>query len=113
MISTSSAEESLGLKRWLADNGYQIPEKAEAILEPYLKSDMKFFVAKVNLEEYGQSDYQNLRPIQIRYNHPRFMLPIRLGMANAKGSQDLIVYAMTPRGRVEATNYQTVDILQF
>ena len=105
-----SAEESLGLKRWLTDNGYQIPEKAEAILEPYLKSDMKFFVAKVNLEEYGQSDYQNLRPIQIRYNHPRFMLPIRLGMANAKGSQDLIVYAMTPRGRVEATNYQTVDI---
>ncbi len=105
-----SAEESLGLKRWLTDNGYQIPEKAEAILEPYLKSDMKFFVAKVNLEEYSQSDYHNLRPIQIRYNHPRFMLPIRLGMANARGSQDLIVYAMTPKGRVEATNYQTVDI---
>ena len=105
-----SAQESQGLKRWLTDNGYQIPEKAEAILEPYLKSDMKFFVAKVNLEEYGQSDYQNLRPIQIRYNHPRFMLPIRLGMANANGSQDLIVYAMTPKGRVESTNYQTVDI---
>ena len=36
------------------------------------------------------------------------MLPIRLGMANADGDQDMIVYAFTKKGRAEVTNYRTV-----
>ena len=43
-----SATESSGLKNWLTDNGYKIPEKANEVLTPYIKDDMKFFVAKVN-----------------------------------------------------------------
>ena len=43
-----SATESSGLKNWLTDNGYKIPEKANEVLNPYIKDDMKFFVAKVN-----------------------------------------------------------------
>ena len=39
------------------------------------------------------------------------MLPIRLGMANADGDQDLIVYAFTKKGRIESTNYRNVDIV--
>jgi hypothetical protein len=38
------------------------------------------------------------------------MLPIRLGMANADGAQDLIVYALTRNGRVESSNYQTARV---
>lgn len=38
------------------------------------------------------------------------MLPIRLGMANAKGSQDMIIYAFTHTGRVETTNYRTLKV---
>ena len=47
-----------------------------------------------------------LRPIQISFNSPKFMLPIRLGMANADGDQDMIVYAFTKKGRIESTNYE-------
>jgi hypothetical protein len=36
------------------------------------------------------------------------MLPIRLGMINANGPQDLIVYMLTKNGRVETTNYRDV-----
>ena len=36
------------------------------------------------------------------------MLPIRLGMVNADGAQELFVYALTRKGRVETTNYRTV-----
>lgn len=35
------------------------------------------------------------------------MLPIRLGMANADGDQDMIIYAFTKKGRVETVNYRT------
>jgi hypothetical protein len=38
------------------------------------------------------------------------MLPLRLGMANADGAQELFVYALTRTGRVEATNYRTAKI---
>jgi hypothetical protein len=38
------------------------------------------------------------------------MLPIRLGMANADGPQELFVYALTRKGRVETVNYRTTKL---
>lgn len=105
-----SAKESDGLKRWLTDNGYKIPESAEQVLDPYIKSNMKFFVAKVNLATFKGTGSDFLSPLQITFNSDRFMLPIRLGMANANGFQDMIVYAITREGRVECTNYRTVKL---
>ncbi len=105
-----SAKESNGLKDWLNENGYKIPANAEEVLEPYIKSNMKFFVVKVNEKEKKKLNNNFLRPIQINFNSPKFMLPIRLGMANADGDQDLIVYAFTRKGRVECTNYRNVNI---
>ncbi|MGL5134297.1 MAG: DUF2330 domain-containing protein [Planktothrix sp.] len=105
-----SAKESDGLETWLIQNGYQIPQGASALLKPYIQQGLKFFVAKVNLEKFDQSGFQNLRPLMIAYESPRFMLPIRLGMINGKGEQDLIVYLLSPKGQVELTNYRTVKI---
>ncbi len=104
------AEQSNGLQRWLTDNGYKIPPNAEEVLNPYIKNNLKFFVVKVNIEKMEQGDFQTLRPIQIKFNALRFGLPIRLGMANSNGDQDLIIYAFTKKGRVECTNYRTVKM---
>jgi len=105
-----SAKESSGLKTWLDENGYKIPAGADEVLEPYIKSNLKFFVVKVNEEEKKKLPGNFLRPIQIRFASPKFMLPIRLGMANADGDQDMIVYAFTKKGRIESTNYRTVSL---
>ena len=105
-----SAKESGGLKTWLIDNGYKIPEGAEEVLDPYIKSNLKFFVVKVNEKEKKKLNNNFLRPIQISFNSPKFILPIRLGMANADGDQDLIVYAFTRKGRIESTNYRNTEI---
>ena len=105
-----SAKESNGLKNWLTENGYKIPANAEEVLDPYIKSNLKFFVVKVNEKEKQKLNNNFLRPIQISFNSPKFMLPIRLGMANADGDQDLIVYAFTRKGRIESTNYRNVNI---
>lgn len=109
-IMLLSAEESNGLERWLTDNDYKIPAGASDVLEPYIKNNTKFFVVKVNLEKHKASGYNYLNPIQITFESGKFMLPIRLGMANAKDAQDLVVYAFTKSGRVEPTNYRTVKI---
>ena len=105
-----SAKESDGLQKWLTSNDYKIPKGADKVLKSYIKQDMKFFVAKVNLEEKAKIGGEMLRPIAVAFESPKFMLPIRLGTVNSKGSQDLFVYALTKNGRVETTNYRTQKI---
>lgn len=105
-----SAKESQGLETWLIESGYRIPQGASRVLGSYLKQGMRFFVAKVNLKEQSKLGFTYLRPIQVAYESPKFMLPIRLGMVNANGPQELFVYALTRKGRVETTNYRTVRL---
>src|SRR5260370_936995 len=71
---------------------------------------MRFFVAKVNLTEKGRLGYTYLRPIQVAYESPKFILPIRLGTANSEGTQELFVYALSHKGRIETINYRTVKL---
>ncbi len=105
-----SASQSDGLETWLRQNGYRIPAGASRALQPYIRQDMKFFVAKVNLREQKKTGVAYLRPLQFAFESEKFMLPIRLGMINSHGPQDLIVYLLTREGRVETTNYRTVRI---
>lgn len=105
-----SAKESHGLETWLLENGYRIPNGASAVLHSYLKQDMKFFVARVNLGEQTKLGLTHLRPLQIAFESPKFMLPIRLGTVNADGAQELFIYFLTKQGRVETTNYRTVRL---
>ncbi len=105
-----SAEQSGGLETWLRGNGYRIPPGAREVLGSYIKQGMRFFVAQVNLAEQAALGYSYLRPIQIAYESPKFMLPIRLGTVNADGPQDLFIFTLTRKGRVETQNYRTVKL---
>lgn len=105
-----SAKESNGLESWLTENGYRIPSGASTVLHSYLKQNMKFFVAKVNLGEQAKLGLTHLRPLQIAFESPKFMLPIRLGTVNADGPQELFIYFLTKQGRVETTNFRTVRL---
>ncbi|TND05045.1 MAG: hypothetical protein FD123_3665 [Bacteroidetes bacterium] len=109
-ILVLSSKESGALETWLIQNGYKIPEGAKEVLDPYIKSNMKFFVVKANSDEMKRLKTDKLRPIQISFNSPKFMLPIRLGMANATDAQDMVVYAFSKVGRIEVTNYRTVEM---
>jgi hypothetical protein len=105
-----SAQQSSGLETWLNENGYKIPAGASAVLSSYLRQNMRFFVARVNVTQQAKLGFSYLRPLQVAYESPKFMLPIRLGMVNADGPQELFVYALTRNGRVETTNYRTVKL---
>ena len=105
-----SARESAGLETWLRDSGYRLPTGASAVLGSYLKQGMKFFVARVNLGEQARLGFTYLRPLQMAFESPKFMLPIRLGTVNADGPQELFVFVLTRGGRVETMNYRTVRL---
>ena len=105
-----SAKEGQGLETWLKQNGYRLPTGASEVLGSYIKQKMHFFVARVNLQEQSKLGYTSLRPIQVAYESPKFMLPLRLGTLNADGYQELFVYTLTKKGRVEPTNYRTLRL---
>ena len=105
-----SAKEGQGLETWLKENGYRLPKGASSVLGSYVKQKMHFFVAKVNLQERSKLGYSSLRPIQVAYESPKFMLPLRLGTLNGDGYQELFIYTLTPKGRVEPTNYRSVRL---
>lgn len=105
-----SAEQSDGLQTWLDENGYRTPPGASRVLASYIRQNVRFFVAKVNLQQQARLGFNYLRPLQVAFESPKFMLPIRLGTVNANGAQDLVLYTLTRNGRVETTNYRTVKL---
>ena len=106
-----SAKHSTGLQTWLVQESYRIPAGAEPLLRPYVEAGMKFFVAKVDPTKVKFEDGRAaLSPLRFHYDSDEFSLPIRLGLANSSGKQDLIVHILAPRQRYEVSNYPNVRI---
>jgi hypothetical protein len=107
-----SAKQANGLERWLVDNKYNIPAGASEALAPYIKGGQKFFVAKVNIKKVKRNAHGDvvLSPLRFHYEDQQLRLPVRLGLLNAAGKQDLIVYVLHPTARFEAANYKNVFI---
>jgi hypothetical protein len=106
-----SAKESTGLDTWLRREKYNIPRGAEPLLRPYVESGSKFFVAKVDPRKVKFVDGRaTLSPLRFHYDSEQFVLPIRLGLANSGGTQDLIVSILAPGQRYELANYKNVTI---
>ena len=106
-----SAKDAAGLDAWLREEKYQIPAGAEPFLRPYVESGMKFFVAKVDPAKVTFVDARAvLSPLRFHYDSDEFNLPIRLGLANSSGTQDLIVSILAPNQRYEVANYANVTI---
>lgn len=105
-----SATDGGALEQWLTSRGYRMPDGAASVLAGYLKQGMRFFVAKIDVKAREKLGVDKLRPIQVAFESPKFALPIRLGMVNADGPQELFVYALSRTGRVETTNYRTVKL---
>ena len=106
-----SATESNSLERWLTQNGYTIPKGAAPLLAPYIAQGMYFFVAKVNASKvtFGEDGRVELSPLRFHYESKDFSLPVRLGLINAKGAQDLIVHILA-KERFEVANYPNVTM---
>jgi hypothetical protein len=107
-----SAEDSSGLDTWLRREGYRIPDGAEPVLRPYVAQGTKFFVARVDLSQVTRDAHGRamLSPLRFHYDSDTFALPVRLGLLNSGGDQDLIVHVLARGQRYEVANYENVTI---
>ncbi len=106
-----SAEDSSGLNTWLREERYNIPDGAEGVLRGYVEAGTKFFVAKVDPTKVTFADGRAvLSPLRFHYESETFSLPVRLGLLNAQGKQDVIVHVLAKNQRYEVANYENVTI---
>ncbi|MCA9573940.1 MAG: DUF2330 domain-containing protein [Sandaracinaceae bacterium] len=107
-----SAGDSNGLERWLHDEGYNIPAGAARVLRPYVEGGTKFFVAKVDVQrvQFDANGRAVLSPLRFHFDDPHFQLPVRLGLLNSQGEQDLIVHTLGLGTRYEVANYPNATI---
>ena len=111
-VEILSAKDSTKLESWLKANGYNIPKGASKALAPYIAQGMYFFVAKVDARKvkFDKSGEAMLSPLRFAYDSKDFTLPVRLGLLNSKGKQDLSVFLLSPDGRYEVSNYPNAFI---
>jgi hypothetical protein len=113
-IVVLSAAESDGLERWLKDNKYNIPDGASTALDPYVKQQQKFVVAKVDSKKVKRdaNGAVVLSPLRFVYETQDFRLPVRLGLLNAPkgGKQDVIIYLLSRGSRMESANLANATI---
>ena len=106
-----SASNSGGLDSWLKQEGYKIPPNAEPYLRPYVQQGMKFFVAKVDMSKVKMGkNGAELSPLRFHYDDEQFRLPVRLGLINSHGKQDLLVHILARGQRYAVANYENVTI---
>jgi hypothetical protein len=106
-----SAKDSGGLDTWLRQEKYKIPEGSEPFLRPYVQRGSKFFVAKVDAKRVTFANgMATLSPLRFHYDSQEFSLPIRLGLVNSSGAQDLLVHILAKNQRYEVANYPNVAV---
>jgi hypothetical protein len=109
-IVVLSAKDSTGLDTWLKQEKYKIPEGSEPYLRPYVQSGSKFFVAKVDPKRVKfEQGHAQLSPLRFHYDSNDFSLPVRLGLVNSRGTQDIVINILA-KERYEPANYPSVTI---
>jgi len=101
-------DESVGA--WLKSKGYNAPAGAEQAVQPYLQAGMRLVVAQVDTKriELVGGDRAQLSPIRFWTEQPYTSIPDRVGLVNAGGKQELIVYFLDPEQRYETKNYKNL-----
>ena len=109
-ILVLSSNDGTALESWLTERKYKIPKGAAPYLAPYINSGMYFFVAKVDPKRAKfEGNQAVLSPLRFHYTSEDFTLPIRLGMINADGEQDIVVFVLGEERFVPA-NYPHAPI---
>ncbi len=79
-ISVLPAEQGATLPEWLEKNGYKLPAKMDRIMTPYTQRGNAFLLVKARRDSTSAA---YLKPLQISYDAPKLVLPVRLGLINA------------------------------
>lgn len=99
------SDDPEALKKWLRDNGYDIPDNLDPLLNPYI-NDQNFMIALKLQKDRAAGD---LQPIVIKYKGEKAMIPIKLTAVAAQDDMDVFVWLLS-NDRAIPENYRHAEI---
>lgn len=104
-IQVIRSEDPDALATWLTENNYDLSDRGEALIEPYVSSGMNFVVLKLS---QGRSA-GDVQPLVMNYQTEQLMIPIRLTAVAAEDDMGILVWLLGD-GRAVPTNYPHVTV---
>jgi hypothetical protein len=108
IVKADTVEEMI---TWLEEDGYAIPEGAEATLAPYVAASMSFVWVKL-AERSDLPSLTDLQPIILtvpRSVNSKLSFPLALSASSASGTMGTQIYTLADK-RYRVTNYASVDL---
>jgi isorenieratene synthase len=106
-----SADDSAALDTWLRQNAYKIPEGAEPVLRPYVQPDRSSSWPRSTARRSASKGAWPSSRRCASTTTRSLQLPVRLGLLNSRGVQDLIVHILAQAASAtRLANYPNVTI---
>ncbi len=99
------SEDPMAMIFWLRDNGYQVTEPMEPLIDVYVQEGM-YFLAMRLLPDKEASDVE---PIKITYETDRPMIPLRLTAVAANPDMRVLTWIYAERQAIPV-NYAHIEI---
>lgn len=93
------------LVAWLEDNGYDLPDGLDGVLQPYVAADQYFVALKLQSDK----DAGDIAPISMTYPATAASIPIQLTAVAAVDDMPIEVFVFGP-SRAVPDNYLHVDL---
>lgn len=99
------SDDPAAMAKWLADNNYDLTERGEELIAPYVEEGMNFVALRLQKDK----DVGDLVPLKMVYTTDRPMVPIRLTAVAAEPDMGIIVWLVGP-ARAIPTNFPHVVV---
>lgn len=94
-----NSDDPAALAKWLADNNYDLTDRGEELIAPYLEEGMNFLALKLRKDKSAG----DLVPIKMVYKTDRPMVPIRLTAVAAEPDMGVLVWLFGPARAIPTT----------
>ena len=111
VVTLISGDNAESISQWLIDNGYDLTDKGEELLAPYVEEGMKFVAVKLQ-QNRGTGSIQ---PLIMKYQSDKPEVPIRLTAVAALEDMGVLVWLLgdsraVPENYLHVTpNYTRLD----
>lgn len=85
-----SSDDPSELATWLTDNGYDLTDRGEELITPYVEAGMKFVALKMRNGQTAGS----IQPLIMQYQSEKPMVPIRLTAVAAQDDMGVLVWVV-------------------
>lgn len=93
-VARLTATDPGALKDWLESNGFELPDRLAAEVQPYVDQKWEYVAVRLAPREPGKTLRGELDPLRIRFDSDRLVYPMRLSrMARTPQSLGLYVLA--------------------